>query len=73
MALCSITTEEPNAIDPLIEVAVMLHGMLKKIFRFNCFSPIFTLNLYLAVGILIALPDSCSKLQFSIAHLCETW
>ena len=28
MALCSITTEEPNVIDPLIQVAVMLHGML---------------------------------------------
>ncbi|CAB3996367.1 Condensin-2 complex subunit G2, partial [Paramuricea clavata] len=49
MALCSITTDEPNVNGPLIQVAVMLHG------------------------IMLTLPESCGKLQFSIAHLCETW
>lgn len=29
MALCSVTTEEPNIIAPLIQAAVMLHGNVK--------------------------------------------
>ena len=49
MALCSISVQEPTIIGPLIQVAVMLHGVM------------------------LALPESSGKLQFSIAHLCEIW
>jgi hypothetical protein len=27
----------------------------------------------LVLGIMLSLPESCGKLQFSIAHLCEIW
>ena len=56
----------------------MLHGMLliqQNLELFNIFVlwPVPTVYLYFDLGILLALSESCSKLQFSIAHLCETW
>ena len=78
MAMCCITAEEPSVISPLVQVAVILHGILlmPEPFFVNLNTdfclPLIN-EMYFVLGIMLSLPESCGKLQFSIAHLCEIW